>query len=250
MSTVPAPPLPASPMDDVPQTSAVGRMVGVIVSPKKTFSEIARRPTWAVPFVVLCLLSIGAGILVGQKTDWRSFFEHQNSKNSRFDTMSADQKENIVTQQLKFAKIAPFFGLVVIVILVFLLTLLYWGAFNLFFGAELGFTGSFGIVTYAFVPIAISSLLAIIVMLIKHAGDVDPEHILASSLSAFLPEDAPHWLDALGQSLELFWLWMLALIAIGFSTANPKKIKPAGAFLTVFGIWFVWVAAKVVFAAF
>jgi hypothetical protein len=92
--------------------------------------------------------------------------------------------------------------------------------------------------------------LAIIILLIKPRGEVDPEHFLASSLAAFLPDDAPHWLEALGQSLELFWIWTLALVAIGFSAANPRKIKPAGAFLTVFGISAVWVCGKVVWAMF
>jgi hypothetical protein len=42
--------------------------------------------------------------------------------------------------------------------------------------------------------VIISSLLAIIILLIKPRGDVDPEHFLASSLAAFLPDDAPKWL--------------------------------------------------------
>jgi hypothetical protein len=46
--------------------------------------------------------------------------------------------------------------------------------------------------------VIISSLLAIIILLIKPRGDVDPEHFLASSLAAFLPDDAPKWLAALG----------------------------------------------------
>jgi len=33
----------------------------------------------------------------------------------------------------------------------------------------------------------------------------------------------PKWLDTLGQSIELFWIWTLILIAIGFASANPKK---------------------------
>jgi hypothetical protein len=54
----------------------------------------------------------------------------------------------------------------------------------------------------------------------------------------------------LGQSLELFWIWTLALAALGFSAASPKKIKPAGAFLTVYGLWAVWVLGKVAWAMF
>jgi hypothetical protein len=234
-----------------PETGALGRMTGVVVGPTRTFGEIARRPTWVVPFITLCVLSVVVFGLLAQKTDWRSFFERQMSKNSRFDQMPQDQKDNILEKQVQYGpKFAFAFGVIFTPIFVLFITLVDWGAFNLFNGAALTFKTAFGIVSHAFVPLIISSLLAIIILLIKPHGDVDPEHFLASNLGAFLPDDASKWLVALGQSLELFWIWTLALVALGFSAASPKKIKPAGAFLTVFGMWAVWVVGKVAFAMF
>jgi hypothetical protein len=116
------------------------------------------------------------------------------------------------------------------------MSLIYWGAFNLFKGAGLRFGQGFAITVYAFVPALISSVLAIIILLIKKKGDVNPEHFLASSLSAYLPDPSPKWLDTLGQSIELFWIWSLILIAIGFASANPKKIKPGAAYGIVFAV--------------
>lgn len=229
-----------------PEIGAFGRITGVVVSPKRTFAEIARRPTWLVPFLTLCVLSIIVSGLLAQKTDWRNFFERQMSKNARLDQMPQDQKDRMSENQVKYAPtFALVFGTIVTPIFVLLVTLVYWGAFNLFNGAALSFKTAFGIVSHAFVPLVISSLLATIILLIKPRGDVDPEHFLASNVAAFLPDDTPKWLEALGQSLELFWIWTLALVAIGFSAANPKKIKPAGAFLTAFGIWAIWVLGKV-----
>jgi hypothetical protein len=242
---------PETPPTSQPETSALGRMTGVVVSPSRTLGEIARRPTWVVPLLALWVLSIMVSGLLAQKTDWRSFFERQMSKNSRFDQMPQDQKDNILEKQVRYGpKFAFAFGVIFTPIFVLLITLVYWGAFNLFNGAALTFKQAFGMVSHAFVPLIISSLLAIIILAIKPHGDVDPEHFLASSLGAFLPDDAPKWLAALGQSLELFWIWTLALVAIGFSAASPKKIKPAGAFLTVFGMWALWVLGKVAFAMF
>jgi hypothetical protein len=243
--------VPESQPTGQPETGALGRMTGIIVSPTRTFAEIARRPTWVVPFLTLCVLSIVVSGLLAQKTDWRSFFERQMSKNSRFDQMPQDQKDNILEKQVKYApKFAFAFGVTFTPIFVLFITLVYWGAFNLFNGAALTFKQAFGMVSHAFVPLIISSLLATIILLIKPHGDVDPEHFLASNLGAFLPDDAPKWLVALGQSLELFWIWTLALVALGFSAASPKKIKPAGAFLTVYGLWAVWVLCKVAWAMF
>jgi hypothetical protein len=234
-----------------PRTGALGRMTGVIVNPKRTFVEIARRPTWALPFVALCVLSIIVSGLLAQKTDWRSFFERQMSKNSRLDQMPQEQKDRMIENQVKYApKFAFALGVTFTAVFVLVMTLVYWGAFNLLYGADLTFKTAVGIVAHAFVPLIISSLLAIIILVIKPRGDVDPEHFLASSLAAFLPDDAPKWLEALGQSLELFWIWTMALVATGFSAANQKKIKPSGAFLTVFGVWAVWVLGKVAWAMF
>lgn len=242
---------PPSPHSTQPETNALGRMTGVVVAPTRTFTEIARRPTWLVPFITICVLSIVVSGLLAQKTDWRSFFERQNSKNARFDQMPQDQKDRMMENQVKYAPtFAIAFGIVGTAVFILFVTLVYWGAFNIFNGAALDFETAFGLVSHAFVPLIISSLLAILILLIKARGEVDPEHFLASSVGAFLPDDAPKWLEALGQSLELFWIWTLTLVAVGFSAANPKKIKPLGAFLTVYGIWAVWVLGKVAWAMF
>jgi Yip1 domain len=250
MSTNPSA-VPESQPTNQPETGALARMTGVIVTPTRTFAEIAQRPTWVVPFLTLCVLSVIVSGLIAQKTDWRGFFERQMSKNARLDQMPQDQKDRVLENQVKYApKVAFAFGVVVTPVFVLLMTLVYWGAFNLFNGAGLTFKTAFGVVSHSFVPLIISCLLAIIILLIKPRGDVDPDHFLASNLAAFLPDDAPKWLEALGKSLELFWIWAMALVVTGFSAANRKKIKPTGAFLTVFGLWAVWVLGKVAWAMF
>ena len=98
-------------------------------------------------------------------------------------------------------------------------------------------------------PTAIANILALIILPLKSYGDIDPENIVATSLKAYLPDSAPKPLAALGSSLELFWIWFLVLAAIGFAAANPKKIKPGAGFGIVFGLWAVWVLAKVAWAA-
>ena len=246
MSTAQIPPTEAA----TPESSAVSRLIGVIVSPKETFSSIARRPTWFVPFLILCTLSIAVGGLIAMKTDWRSFFERKLSENSRFEQMPQERKDQTIETQARYAPTIAFVTVIIETAFILLLVeVVYLGAFNLLNGANLTFPTGWGITTHAFVPSIIGQVLAIIILLIKPKGDVDPGHFLASSVAAFLPDGAPHWLESLGQSLELFWIWTLVLVAIGFSAANPKKIKPGAAFLVVFGIWAVWVCGKVAWAA-
>ena len=51
------------------EDSSLGRLIGVLISPEKTFRSIAERPTWVVALVVLVLLGAAAGYLVFQKLD-------------------------------------------------------------------------------------------------------------------------------------------------------------------------------------
>jgi len=236
--------------DAEPPLGTMARITGVLFSPSKTFADIAKKPSWAVPFLLIMALTVVVSALIVQKTDWRSFFERQMSQNSRFDNMDQAQKDRILESQVTWAPKISYVAIPVVVgVTILFLALIYWGAFNLFKGAGLRFGTGFAITVYAFVPGLISSVLAIVVLLIKAKGDVDPEHFLASSLSAYLPDPSPVWLDKLGQSIEVFWIWSLALIAIGFSMANPKKIKPGAAYGIVFGLWLLWVVCKVGWAA-
>ncbi len=102
-----------------------------------------------------------------------------------------------------------------------------------------------GIVSYAFVPSLVSSILTVVVLALKRYGDVDPTRMLATGVAAFLPADAPSWQVSLGGSLEIFWIWTMILMAIGYNKANPKKISSGTAFGIVFGLWAVFVLIKV-----
>jgi hypothetical protein len=238
--------VPESQPTSQPETGALGRITGVIVNPKRTFAEIAGRPTWVLPFVTLCVLSIIVSTLIAQKTDWRSFFERQMSKNSRFDQMPQDQKDHILENQVKYApKFAFAFGVIFTAVFVLLMTLVYWGAFNLFYGAALSFKAALGIVSHAFVPLIISSLLAIIILVIKPRGDVDPEHFLASSLAAFLPNDAPKWLEALWHHWNCSgygqWRWWPS----AFRLQTERKLSQPAlssrySACGLFGFWAKW----------
>ncbi len=231
--------------------SAFSRIIGAFLSPKSTFARIAARPTWIAPMALLTVLSIGVTTLLVQKMDWRSFMEQKLAKNPRTEQMPAEQKERIIESQSKYAPAFSYgIGVCGPILGTLVIALIYFGAFNLFSGAGLKYGTSFGITAHAFLPATLSSILAIVTLFFKARGDIDPEHLLASSAAAILPDGSPHWLEVLGNSLELFWIWCLVLLAIGFAAANPKKIKPGTAFGTVFGLWVLWVLIKVAWAAF
>ena len=230
--------------------SPIGRIIGVFTSPKQTFTSIAEKPSWVAPMLLMMILAVVVGGLLNSKMNWAQYIRHKAEENPRFEQLSEDKKDEAVAGQVKFwAGFSYAVGAVAIPISILIFAGIYLVAFNLMSGAGVRYGQSFAITTHAFLPAAITSVLAMIILPLKTYGDVDPENIVATSLKAYLPETAPKPLLALGGSLELFWIWCLVLIAIGFTAANPRKVKPGAAFGIVFGLWAIWVLAKVAWAA-
>jgi Yip1 domain len=233
-----------------PRINPFGRIIGVFTSPKQTFANIAERPSWVAPLLLMVVLGTAVGTLLNTKMNWGDYIRHKAEENARFSQMSEAQKDQALAGQVKFwANFSYVVGIVAVPVSTLIFALIYFGAFNLFRGAEIRYGQAFAITAHAFLPTAISSVLAFLILPLKTVGDVDPENVVASSLKAYLPDSAPKPLLALGSSLELFFVWCLILVAIGFSAANPKKIKPGASFGIVFGLWAVWVLAKVAWAA-
>ncbi len=243
MATTPAPEAQAP-------VNHFGRMLDVLFSPKQTFEDIARRPSWLAPMALFCILGLGFAWVMNQRVDWGSFIRQQAEKSSRFAQLSEQQKQRALEPQTKYAPMFAYaIGLLGSPILVLVMAGVYLGAFNLFAGAGLRFGQSFGITTHALMPSVIASVLGMVTMLLKSRGDVDPERLLASNVAALLPGDVPRWQVSLGSSLDIFWIWVLVLAGAGFAAANPKKISAGKGIAVVFAIWAVWLLVKVGWAA-
>lgn len=228
---------------------AMGRVFGVLFSPKTTFEDIVRKPNWIVPVLLIMLFATGAGIMVGQKVDWNSFIRHQSEQSSSFNNLPQDQQEQRITVGAKVAPIIADCSGLFIPIGLLITTLILWLAFNLFTGSSLKFSVVWAIICYGAVPLIFTSVLGMIVASMKAPGTLNPEHFLATNLAAYLPGDAPHWQVVGGTILDIFAIWTLVLNAIGFSVANPKKISAGTAYGIVFGLWIAYAVIRVGIAA-
>ena len=110
------------------------------------------------------------------------------------------------------------------------------------------FSTALGITSHAFLTSLVSTPLFILTAFLKPYGTLDLENPLASNLAVLLPDDAAKWLVALCKSIDLFAVWILILLAIGFTAVNPKKLKGAKPFAIAFTVWAVFVVIRVGFA--
>jgi hypothetical protein len=238
--------MPAPQAQSRPAISPVGRVFGVFFSPKATFEDIARKPSWVLPVVLLTLLSVGVSTAINQRINWREFMSQQIEKSPQSANMSAEQKEQRIEGGAKFSP--PFtyaIGLCGPIIFVLVTALAMWGAFNLLGGANTNFGTAFAITSHAALTGIVSSILFLLVLYLKPYGTVDLENPVATNLAAVLPDDAAKWLVALLKSFDIFTFWTLILLAIGFAATSPKKLRGSKAFTIAFSVWAVYVVCRV-----
>jgi hypothetical protein len=228
-------------------SSAFGRVIGALVAPVKTFREIAERPTWLPAFLAVCLVPVLPGIFAGPKTDWESVVRTQ-MESSGMDATS-EQIEQAVAVWEKLGPALTYIGPFMVAIFVLLFAVAFWGAFTVA-GGQPGFKRSLAVVSHAMLPMVVAALIAVPVVLA--ADTIDAEQLqtggyLTSSLASFAPEDAGPVLIALLSKLDVFTLWTLVLLTVGFRFA--AGVKPATAAITVLLLWLVWVGFGVGMAA-
>ena len=236
---------PVSAPEAQPGIGPLGRITGTLFNPKPTFSDIAQRPSWFAPMVVLLLISIGLSVTLAQRTNWVEVSKEQIAKNKfasrQIDNLSEEQKARAYEQAAGRSKAIRYVrGFIGWPLLLLISSGVYLGAFKLLGGARTNYATAFAITTFAHLPIGLKELIAIPVTLLKDPTAIDPENFLASNPAAILGNDLPAWQMVPLAFLDVFGIWALVLMAVGFSAADPKK-SPFGKSLgIVFSVWFAF----------
>jgi len=246
MAPIPSP-VPAS--EPQAAISPIGRIFGVLFSPQTTFEDIVRKPSWLLPVVISTLLGIAATVTLNQRMDWRDYISQQIEKNPQAANLSAEQKERQIEVSTKITSAIVYavgvLGSTLFALVVAAAMML---AYNLLTGAGASFGQSFAISAHTLVVSLVSTPVLLLVLFLRPKGTIDPENPVATNLAAFLPEETPKWLMVLGKSLDIFTIWMLILLAIGFAAVNPRKLKGSKSYVVAFSVWGALVIVKVLWA--
>jgi hypothetical protein len=231
--------------ENAPPMSEAGRITGVYLDPKPAFADIAARPRWYVPLILMVVAAIAFTYCYTTHIGWRNYIAKTMENNSRAQNLSAEQRE---TQINTGAKIAPIFGYAGSLIGIPVVALVIAGVLLLMckmMGASLQFKQMFAITSYAMLPGLISSILAIIVMFLKNPDDFNLQNPLFFNIGAALepPPNTGKFLYSLASSIDLFTFWSILLLATGISVAAPK-VPFSKAVVGVVVPWAIWVLVK------
>ena len=232
-------------MNDSEYDSPLARVAGVFASPGPTFAAIARRPSWWLPLIICAVVSIAATAAVLPRIDFESALREGLAARGRtipeaqFDQILATQKR-LAGLGYVWAALAP--ALIALVVGTVLLL-----AFKAF-GWDLQFRQAFGVTSHALLPtIGISMLLILFVTRLDLVNPADLGDLTHSNLGFLVDRHANPALHSLAGSLDLFGIWMLILLVIGFAAAaNVTRRKVA---MLIVSLWGILVLGKAAWAA-
>ena len=94
-------------------------------------------------------------------------------------------------------------------------------------------------------PGVIGQLIGIVVLFARPPDSIDIQNLIASNPGVLVSSDSPKWMMELAKSLDLFTIWIIVLMGIGFSKANPRKISTRKAIGYIALLWGIYVLIKV-----
>jgi hypothetical protein len=231
-----------------PAKSFFTRLVGVFISPGETFADIAQKPDFIVPLIVVIVLNVAGTEAFLAKIGIEPVIRWAMEHSSRTANMTPEQIQQTITRMVGIQTILAHVASVLwIPFVTLIVALIGWVTVKTIFGAEISFKTAFSVAAYAYL---VNIIYVVITGAMIFLGDPahaisNPQNLGPTSLGFFLnPVDTPKPLLALGGSLEIFTIWYMVLLGLGFSEASHGKAKFVSVFLVFLGLWLVMTLAK------
>jgi hypothetical protein len=230
--------------------NAFQRIAGVFFSPGETFADIARRPDILVPLLVIVVIGFVSTFLVMPKLDWDAMISLQTEmiQKSNPDVSGADM-ERMQRTMLPFTKGLIAISPALLILGYLVIALVIWAGCRLMGGAG-DFKQAFSITLYGHFPRLILLIISTVVVMAK--GSVNPilmPGLVKSSVAGFANIDmlTQQVLFTLLSHIEIFKIWTLVLLVIGFAAVS--KLSKAKTAAIVLSLWLLWLTVKIGIAA-
>jgi hypothetical protein len=242
-----------TPSESTPQKDAVkarnffSRLGGVYFSPGETFREIGSSPKVLAPIVAMIIIGLLVGFYLARNLDLQSLMAGQMQKAVEQGRITKEQMEQQMPLVLRLASVQLVVGAAIGSLVLSLIIAAAFKLITTLIGAENRFKAVFTVTCYTMIAVSIiQSALLILVVQLKGPGELDISNVnsaLASNLgaliSSILSEDAlPKFLLRLAGWVDIFAIWRIALLAIGYAAVS-RKLKTATAATWLTGAYLV-----------
>jgi hypothetical protein len=213
------------------------RLEGTYFSPKEAFQEIGGSPRVLVPIIAFVIIGLFSGYYLTTKVDFQALAVAQMEQQVQQGQVSQEQMEQQLAMVSKFMGLSVIIGAGISGLVSCLIIAGFIKLFSTFIGAENQYKGLFAVSLYVMLAVSIvSTVLMVVILYFKQPGEVTATSIrsvVASNLGAVLESILgenilPKFVMALARGIDIFYIWIIALLAIG-SSAVSKKLKTSTA---------------------
>jgi hypothetical protein len=225
----------------------LARALDVLLNPTGAFDQIASRPDYLGPLIVVTAGSVALTEVMLAKIGLRTIIRRaleQSGRASHLTTRQLDQQVRLAASAAAvFTHLGAVVGPVIFLALTAGVGLL---VLRGIFGARAGFKDTFSVTCYAALPLVIGDLMGIAVILFGNPNRFNPQSPIPTNLGFFLnPASTSRPLYALATSLDLLTFWFIALLALGLARVSRGAVKSTTLFLVFLGIWLVLTLGRV-----
>jgi hypothetical protein len=217
------------------------RVIGVVVSPKATFADVAARPR-SLGVLALCMLIVIGGVFallstdVGREASLDQQVRTLESFGVKLNEAQQAQMEARADNARYYAAASQLVGIPLVSVIVSGLLL---GVFNALLGGDATFKQVFAVVAHTGV---ITALATAFTLPLDYVNETMSSPTNLGVFVSFLDEAS--FLSRLLGSIDLFQIWSLVTLSIGLGVLYKRRTGPvATGMLVVYGVIVLAIAA-------
>ncbi len=254
--TPPPPPMypvassPVSPEPAGPGLSEPQRLINAFIAPGKTFEDLKRNSSWWVPWLITGIFSIIFGAVAVQKIDIPRFLQQEIEKSPsaqrRLEQLTPEQRERGMAIQATIVKGTFFAFPVISLVSGLIIAAVLMAVFNFILGAEVPFQRAMAVVFYSYVPFIISTILLTVSILVSSdPNTIDITNPMPTNPGFFMNPLGNRFIYAIASSLDIFSLWVVTLLGLGFATTSSnRKPNATTGITTMFVVFAIFVLCR------
>ena len=226
------------------EMSTAETLTGIFFEPSRTFEALRARPRFLVAGIVLLVLACLVTVLLYTRVDMGQYIRDRIEKSPQAAQMSDAQKD----MQIKMGKNLGMLAIPVSVPIILAGGAALYLLGVLAFGGSISYKKSLAVWAYSSIPPSVlGALIAILVLFLKSADSIDPEHMVATNPAVLLGEDASKILVAVLSQFDLLRFYGIFLAALGLR--KVAKISSTQAWGVVIALWAIGALLRIGSAA-
>jgi hypothetical protein len=236
-----------------PPKNFIARLIGTWFSPGETFAEMRHSPKLALPIIFMIVFGALSGFAMSRRLDFPRMMREQFEQRVTDGQMKAEEADEQAKRfasfgSVQFVAIGALGGIIGALIIAGIFKLV-----SMVMGQENTYGSLLAVTVYAFISVSLVSTLVFLVLLyLKDPSELsfnNLENVVASNVASWIAlvagENAlPKFLSKLLSRIDVFSIWILALLSIGYAAVTHRmKTGTAATYLIALYVVYALIAS-------